>query len=101
MRRTSWGVCCAVPTFEADGGAQREPAEADVGKPRLAVEIDLQEQVRACRGDVAWLLVPHPRGQGTHGEADGLEHVEQQSVLLEAVAAALSAHQLVDQSPRA
>ena len=82
---------------EADGGAQREPAEADVGHPRLAVEIDLQEQVRPRRRDVAWLLVAHPRGEGAHGEADGLEHVEQQSVLLEAVAAAVTAHQFVDE----
>src|SRR6478752_605758 len=51
--------------------------------------------MRSCCCEVAWLLVPHPRRQGTYGEADGLEHFEQQPVLLEAVAAAVTAHQFV------
>ena len=97
MRRWSWGVCCAVPATRRMAVPSENPPKPTSADPGLAVEIDLQEQVRARRREVAWLLVSHPRGEGAHGEADGLEHVEQQSVLLEAVAAAATAHQFVDE----
>ncbi len=70
-------------------------AEANVRDISDPVEINTQQHV-AARGDRAFRCVPqNPRRQTGHLKAEASQHVAQKQVLLEAIAAAAGAHQLL------
>jgi hypothetical protein len=80
---------------EPDRAGQRRAADAGVGEPAGAVDLDAQEHVGARRDEVARPLDANPRRERHRVEAEREEHVQEVAVLLEAVTAAARVHQLV------
>ena len=83
-------VAYSLATFGARPGAYAEElgwCGPDVWHAHC-VQLDAQEHVRARWDEVARLLHAHPRAQRAHLEAQRREHVQEQRVLLEAVATA-------------
>ena len=96
----SCGVCLRLAGVQADRRRQRQAADADVGEPRFAVDLDADEEVGPRRREVARLLPAHA-GADRHGlEAERLEHEQEEPVLLEAVPAPPLAHELVEERRR-
>jgi hypothetical protein len=79
---------------EADRRGERPRAHAHVGDPRVALELHAEAEVRARRRHLARAVHAHTRRERTHREAQRLEHREEETVLLEAVAAAARVHEL-------
>ena len=71
------------------------PAEADVGDVVLPVDRHPQQHVRARQGHAVRYVPHHARGQAGDAKAERIECRLEQQVVLEAVAAAPAAHELL------
>ena len=86
---------------QANRRGEGEPAHPDVGQPARAVDLHLQEHVRARRRFGARAIDPDARAARLDAEPHRLEHLEKKTVLLEAVAAPSPPDQLVEDGLRA
>jgi hypothetical protein len=75
--------------------SQRHAAEADVGDPDLVLEIDLQQHVSARPDRIFRLIHQHACGKARDAEADALERMLEQEIVLVAIAATSLRHQLL------
>jgi hypothetical protein len=86
--------CLLAPCFQCQGRGQHR-AEPDIGEVRSFGQIDAQQHMTPRRGYPGRSAAVHPRHQASGAKAERLQDGKKQQIVLIAIAAAATTHELL------